>query len=122
MAKANRGTLRPKAKKSALNMRHWILYDIVCLNYRFVQSFRSCIDQIWGYRRLNNLIEELRSTPYDRSNSEHEAKLLSLWRGLRPDIALEQRKCKQWKEIGFQGEDPATDFRGMGILGLENLL
>jgi ELMO domain-containing protein len=22
--------------------------------------------------------------------------------------------------MGFQGNDPATDFRGMGILGLEN--
>lgn len=24
--------------------------------------------------------------------------------------------------MGFQGQDPATDFRGMGLLGLDNLL
>lgn len=32
------------------------------------------------------------------------------------------RITKQWQIIGFQGEDPKTDFRGMGLLGLENLL
>jgi len=29
---------------------------------------------------------------------------------------------EQWKTIGFQGTDPSTDFRGMGVLGLDNLL
>jgi hypothetical protein len=27
----------------------------------------------------------------------------------------------QWQEIGFQGRDPSTDFRGMGLLGLQDL-
>ncbi len=27
-----------------------------------------------------------------------------------------------WMELGFQGSDPSTDFRGMGILGLSQLL
>jgi len=27
----------------------------------------------------------------------------------------------RWKTIGFQGNDPSTDFRGSGLLGLENL-
>jgi hypothetical protein len=27
-----------------------------------------------------------------------------------------------WMELGFQGSDPSTDFRGMGILGLTQLL
>ena len=29
---------------------------------------------------------------------------------------------KKWIDIGFQGADPATDFRGSGILGLDQLL
>ncbi len=37
-------------------------------------------------------------------------------------IPLLSRITKQWQNIGFQGDDPKTDFRGMGILGLENLL
>lgn len=39
-----------------------------------------------------------------------------------PSEKLESRVTKQWQDIGFQGDDPKTDFRGMGLLGLENLL
>ena len=28
----------------------------------------------------------------------------------------------EWVDIGFQGKDPATDFRGAGMLGLQQLL
>lgn len=45
-----------------------------------------------------------------------------LWKELRPDSPLSGRISKQWCEIGFQGNDPKTDFRGMGLLGLHNLL
>jgi len=47
---------------------------------------------------------------------------LQLWKLLKPDTLLEKRFTRQWGDIGFQGEDPATDFRGMGLLGFENLL
>jgi hypothetical protein len=39
-----------------------------------------------------------------------------------PDTPLEGLISKQWKSIGFQGNNPATDFRGMGLLGLLNLI
>lgn len=45
-----------------------------------------------------------------------------LWGLLMPNIKLESRITKQWGDIGFQGDDPKTDFRGMGLLGLVNLL
>jgi len=32
-----------------------------------------------------------------------------------------RRFGQHWEEIGFQGTDPATDFRGVGILGLFQL-
>lgn len=41
---------------------------------------------------------------------------LQLWDLLMPDTPLEKRITKQWGTIGFQGDDPATDFRGMGKL------
>lgn len=61
-------------------------------------------------------------TPYDKENPEHEKMLMDLWTTLYPDQKLEARVCKQWKLLGFQGNDPATDFRGMGTLALKHLL
>ncbi|XP_069496754.1 ELMO domain-containing protein 1 isoform X2 [Ambystoma mexicanum] len=85
-------------------------------------SFQSCLLQIAGYRNLTVEIEKLRREPYDADNPDHEEMLLKLWKSLKPGVPLQSRISKQWCEIGFQGDDPKTDFRGMGLLGLHNLL
>jgi hypothetical protein len=59
---------------------------------------------------------------YDSKNEAHEAKLMKLWELLRPGVRLRARICPDWQEIGFQGHDPATDFRSMGVLGLDHLI
>lgn len=41
---------------------------------------------------------------------------------LKGEAKLTNRVSRQWEEIGFQGADPATDFRGAGILGLNQLI
>lgn len=41
--------------------------------------------------------------------------VLQLWSLLMPETALENRITSQWGEIGFQGKNPETDFRGMGM-------
>lgn len=89
----------------------------------FPRSFGVCAEKIWSYKRLFCLVEQLRSTQYDAENPEHEQKLLTLWKLLVGDEEhLENRISNQWQDIGFQGDDPKTDFRGMGILGLDNLV
>lgn len=48
---------------------------------------------------------------------------LDLHRANPPDT-LAEKKCsigKHWESAGFQGEDPSTDFRGVGELGLHQL-
>lgn len=58
------------------------------------------------------------------NHKEHLNLLQSLWINLH-SCSIEQVPSvpdKKWQEIGFQGNDPATDFRGMGLLGLDNLL
>jgi len=40
---------------------------------------------------------------------------IKLWTLLKGDEKLIARKSEQWQSIGFQGVDPATDFRGMGM-------
>ncbi|NXQ78641.1 ELMD2 protein, partial [Quiscalus mexicanus] len=78
--------------------------------------------QISGYKKLYLAVENLRKVPYDSENEEHEEQLIELWNLLMPHQSLRARISKQWCDIGFQGEDPKTDFRGMGLLGLVNLL
>eukprot|EP00736_Rhodelphis_marinus_P000766 Rmarinus@m.8290 len=58
---------------------------------------------------------------YDSENEAHEALLWKLWRALCPGKDIE-RISRDWGDIGFQGKDPMTDFRGMGLLGLRQLL
>ncbi|XP_063226635.1 ELMO domain-containing protein 2 [Bacillus rossius redtenbacheri] len=103
-----------------------IILDVKGINPKihpqFVKSFGKCVELIWGYQQLLHIVESLRVTRYDASNTIHETKLLRLWTLLMPNVPLESRVTKQWQEIGFQGDDPKTDFRGMGLLGLENLI
>jgi len=92
------------------------------LHIQFVHSLEVCLVQLVGYQRLMTEVETLRSTTYNSEDLIHEQKLLQLWSLLQPAIPLPTRKTKLWQNIGFQGTDPKTDFRGMGLLGLENLL
>ena len=41
---------------------------------------------------------------------------------MNPQDLGESLKTLKWIDIGFQAEDPTTDFRGTGLLGLVNLL
>uniref|UniRef100_A0A674MRI9 ELMO/CED-12 domain containing 1 n=1 Tax=Takifugu rubripes TaxID=31033 RepID=A0A674MRI9_TAKRU len=85
-------------------------------------SLQGSLLQIAGYRNLVAEVEKFRREAYDCENVKHEEMLMKLWKELRPDTPLTARISKQWCEIGFQGNDPKTDFRGMGLLGLLNLL
>ncbi|URD87653.1 GATA transcription factor 26 [Musa troglodytarum] len=48
--------------------------------------------------------------------------LWGLWYAAYPGIKLHDLISEQWKEMGWQGKDPSTDFRGGGFISLENLL
>ena len=113
--------------------------------YSLTPSFRTntsvCFHQLLGTNVVLQVIDDLKNTPlsphmsftrsYDRENEEHEALLLQLWSNLKPDevmlllslhrLELIARETDQWGDIGFQGRDPATDFRGLGLLSLSNL-
>ena len=47
--------------------------------------------------------------------------LQELWDTLRPQDPKPEKITKKWIDIGFQGQDPSTDFRGTGLKGLEML-
>ncbi|XP_019389925.1 PREDICTED: ELMO domain-containing protein 2 isoform X2 [Crocodylus porosus] len=91
-------------------------------NKDFKTDLQVCLLQISGYKQLYLDVENLRKVPYDSDNEEHEEELIKLWNLLMPHENLKARITKQWCNIGFQGDDPKTDFRGMGMLGLVNLV
>ena len=98
-----------------------MMKSLVNTFFRFSKLFGESVSVIWNFKQLLLDLESIRTTGYDSSNTEHEQKLLELWSLLMPARELESRVSNSWKDIGFQGDDPKTDFRGMGILGLENL-
>ncbi|KAF8398093.1 hypothetical protein HHK36_017019 [Tetracentron sinense] len=71
--------------------------------------------------RLRNLQQRL-EVPFDGSRVEHQDALKQLWRLAYPNRELPSLKSELWKEMGWQGPDPSTDFRGGGFISLENLI
>ncbi|GAA5843845.1 hypothetical protein JCM9279_000165 [Rhodotorula babjevae] len=61
-------------------------------------------------------------TPFPNDASADD-KLRELWSLLRPDRSeWKEVKGKEWQEVGFQNVSPATDFRAVGMLGLDAFL
>ncbi|PON89768.1 ELMO domain containing protein [Trema orientale] len=71
--------------------------------------------------RLRNLRQRL-DVPFDGSRLEHQDALMQLWRLAYPTKELPSLKSELWKQMGWQGSDPSTDFRGGGFISLENLI
>ncbi|GAB2254827.1 hypothetical protein Droror1_Dr00008605 [Drosera rotundifolia] len=71
--------------------------------------------------RLKQLQERLQ-VPFDGPLTEHQDALRKLWRLAYPSKEIPPLKSELWKEMGWQGQDPSTDFRGGGYISLENLI
>ncbi|KAH0991913.1 hypothetical protein GBA52_003396 [Prunus armeniaca] len=60
---------------------------------------------------------------FDAARADHQEALRALWYATYPGQELQGLISDQWKEMGWQGRDPSTDFRlGAGFISLENLL
>jgi hypothetical protein len=84
---------------------------------RFMFKMKDAIKKLIAYRELVNEVEILRARTY--SPELNSSMLVDIWNGLVSDEPIESVvPSKAWTNLGFQGNDPATDFRGMGMLGL----
>jgi len=88
----------------------------------FLVAMPKFLRKIITYNKLFAEVNELKITKFDEENSIHEDLLYRLWTLLKDGDDLKERYTKRWTEIGFQGKNPATDFRGMGILSLKNMI
>ena len=67
---------------------------------------------------------------YDKENPDHEYNLKQLWLKAFRGVEIENDEnqdgttmvSNRWKDIGFQGKNPRTDFRGGGHLSLLALI
>lgn len=71
--------------------------------------------------RLGSLRQRL-AIQFDGSCLDHQDALRHLWRVAYPNREIPPLKSELWKEMGWQGCDPSTDFRGGGFISLENLI
>jgi len=71
--------------------------------------------------RLEALVADA-AVPFDASNAEHQDLLRELWGAAFPGEPCTSLRSGRWKDMGWQGEDPGTDFRGSGYFGLVNLV
>jgi len=60
---------------------------------------------------------------FDGESAEHRALLRKLWDLAFPGEQLgDSLRAVRWKDMGWQRDDPRSDFRGGGLLCLENLV
>ncbi|GMT32315.1 hypothetical protein PFISCL1PPCAC_23612, partial [Pristionchus fissidentatus] len=89
---------------------------------RMRATVEKAMERMEAHEELCEQVETLRTTSYDPLNTQHSSFLSHLWDILNPADPIEGMKSKRWGEIGFQGSDPSTDFRGMGVLSLHQLI
>ncbi|THU48387.1 hypothetical protein C4D60_Mb09t25690 [Musa balbisiana] len=95
---------------SCVCMKRKGTYERICINLTPLQE-----------ERLQRLKHRM-NVYFDASRREHQEALRALWYATYPNKELSGLISDQWKEMGWQGRDPSTDFRGAGFISLENLL
>ena len=86
---------------------------------------------LWSERCKNQTLTVdrlvvLAKTKVSWDKPAHREMLQSLWSAVYPDKCMPEPSLNVsvspgWKDVGFQSNDPCTDFRAMGLLGLHCL-
>ena len=100
-----------------------ILSVKVIVHQNNMPVLKRAVSTMTSYRKLLRVTEASRIEKWDEENQSQIDLLRRLWKSLNLNSDIEfRRKGRHWQSLGFQGEDPATDLRGMGLLGLKNLV
>lgn len=93
-------------------------------NFMLIENVTRCMESIRIINVVFAKLERMRSEAFDPNNEHHRYMLEKLYFNLKDDERKDttQLVSPEWLELGFQGRDPTTDFRGMGILGLFQLM
>jgi len=92
-------------------MRHLVRNTVNCL-----RILRDPTRQAIMSERMR--VMAVAKCPFDDNNALHYRVLLTIFKKLTGETVDRPRYGAHWENIGFQGNDPATDLRGVGFLGL----
>lgn len=92
----------------------WITSDFASTKHTFFRVIR--------YYKSYQYLKSLTSIKVKLENDPDQVQLVEIFTrlGMDPTQLHESLLTTKWIDIGFQGEDPTTDFRGTGKLGLLN--
>ena len=91
-------------------------------NLVLIENVGRCLETVRIIAVVYNSMEAMRHQNFDIFNEDHVKMLESLWILLKETPRqVEGLVSNEWTELGFQGNDPTTDFRSMGMLGLYQL-
>ncbi|XP_020690203.1 ELMO domain-containing protein A isoform X1 [Dendrobium catenatum] len=96
-------------------------FSCVCIKRKVVYE-RVCVNLTPSQEERLNRLKHRMNVYFDPSRHGHQEALRALWASTYPDQELNGLISEQWKQMGWQGKDPSTDFRGGGFISLENLL
>lgn len=81
-----------------------------------------CLQSISNIHSIIQLVETTKTQSFDWNKTSHFALIDHFWLSMYPNVTRKNRMVSsEWGELGFQGKDPSSDFRGMGMLGLVQL-
>lgn len=101
----------------------WIGKGFTCYCFKRKGNYeRICVTLTPAQEERLQRLKHRMTIYFDPSRSDHQEALRALWYATYPDQLLHGLVSEQWKEMGWQGRDPSTDFRGAGFISLENLL
>lgn len=85
-----------------------LAFDRKFINHNKIANFRKQMKLIYKEK-------------FDKNVPAHANMLFDIWKKLIGNEIPIGLIDKKWLDIGFQGPDPSTDFRGAGMLALINL-
>ncbi|XP_062110662.1 uncharacterized protein LOC133822371 isoform X1 [Humulus lupulus] len=101
----------------------WIGKGLTCVCFKRKGHYeRICVNLTPQQEEKLKRLKHRMKVYFDASRPDHQEALRALWAATYPNQELHGLISDQWKEMGWQGKDPSTDFRGAGFISLENLL
>jgi hypothetical protein len=102
-----------------------VIKDLNLKNDR-LEKFEDRMKKLRRNQMVLQVLETEAAIKMHHFKQEERDKLIEIWNHLNPfkQLTESQRqnyKGRYWIDIGFQGEEPETDFRGSGRLGLHML-